>query len=181
MKLLNRILAVLVLLLTMVVTLLIMGAIFLPRAYQNVIVLWVNFYADWLDKMPLVQRLVGGGIGLLVILVCLLFILLELRPSQGPKVVTIKQPGGTKASLATESIVRRLEQRISQIEDVAKVKPRIQSTRGGGVNVEMDVETSPEIEVPMKTQEIHDATRQVIEEQMGLSLGKFKVNMTHSR
>ncbi len=181
MKLFNRVVAILTFLLTIIATLLTMGAVFLPRVYQSVIGSWVGWYADIFDKMPITQRLFVGGVGALLILVCLLLILLELRPSKGPKAITIQQPGGTKMSLATESIARRLEQRITEIEDVVRVKPNIHGTRGGAINVELDVETSPAVEVPMKTQEIHDASQQVIEEQMGLTLGKFKVNMTHSR
>jgi len=181
MKLFNRVVAILAFLLTIITTLLTIGAVFLPRPYQEGIVAWVGWFADIFDQMPVTQRLFVGGVGALVVLVCLLLILLELRPSKGPKTITLQQPGGTKMSLATESIARRLAQRVSEIEDVVRVKPKIRSMRGGAINVEMDVETSPAVEVPMKTQEIHDASQQVIEEQMGLTLGKFKVNMTHSR
>lgn len=181
MKLFNRILAVLTLAGVIVLTLLIVGAVFLPIVYKQVIVLWVNAYADFLNQLPVIQRLIASGIGLLIIAVCLLLIVLELRPSGGPSTVTVKKAGGAKAFLSADSIAQRLQQRITQIEDVVRTRSTVKQARGGGLNVELDVETSPAIEVPTTTQQIQDAAREVVEDQMGLTLKKLKLNMTHSR
>lgn len=181
MKLFNRILAVLTLAAVIVLTLLIVGAVFLPIIFKQVIVLWVTAYAEFLNQLPIIQRLIAGGIGLLIIALCLLLIVLELRPSGGPSVVTIKKAGGAKASLSADSIAHRLQQRITQIEDVVRARPTVKQARRGGLAVELDVETSPTIEVPTTTQQIQDATREVVEDQMGLTLKKLKLNMTHSR
>jgi uncharacterized alkaline shock family protein YloU len=181
MRLFNRILAILTLFGVIVVTLLIVAALFLPAVYQGVISAWVDYLANSLNQLAFVYRLIWAGIGILIVIVCLLLILMELRPTKRPGVVTVKKAGGAKAQIAADSIAQRLEQRVTQIEDIVRAKPVVKQARGGGLAVEMDVETSPAIEVPSTTQRIQDATREVIEDQMGLTLKSLKVNMTHSR
>jgi hypothetical protein len=48
------------------------------------------------------------------------------------------------------------------------------------VNVRLKVQTRPEIDVPMKTDEIVAVTREVVTERMGLQLGKIQVSIDHA-
>ncbi len=48
------------------------------------------------------------------------------------------------------------------------------------LNIQLDVETSPVIDVPMKTEEIILVVRDVVEDSMGLKIGKLDVRIRHS-
>ena len=45
--------------------------------------------------------------------------------------------------------------------------------------LELDLQTAPEVDVPMKTEEVVAVAREVIESQMGLQLSKIQVNIEH--
>jgi hypothetical protein len=48
------------------------------------------------------------------------------------------------------------------------------------VDVNLVLETSPDIDVPMKTEEVIEVTREVIVERLGLKLGKVQVKIKHA-
>jgi hypothetical protein len=48
------------------------------------------------------------------------------------------------------------------------------------LDVELLLETTPDIDVPMKTDEVLEVTREVIVERMGLKLGKVQVKIKHA-
>ncbi|MEJ2560333.1 MAG: hypothetical protein P8186_29775 [Anaerolineae bacterium] len=86
---------------------------------------------------------------------------------------------GGEAQLTTDSIASRLEYNIDQLADVIKVKPVITPGRKG-VRVDLEVETSPEIEVPMKTEEVQQLTKDIVENRMGLTLDSVRVVIRHA-
>ena len=83
------------------------------------------------------------------------------------------------ARVAIDSIVQRLEYNIDRLQDVVSVRPQVKA-KGSGVEVLVKLETAPEIDVPMKTEEIVQLTREVIEDQMGLKLHNVQVEITHA-
>lgn len=120
-------------------------------------------------------RVIVGG---LVVLACLILIWLELRRPRKRTIRTQKLAGG-EAHITVESIEQRLAYNIDQLPDVVKVTPRIDG-KSRGVDVDLLLETSPDIDVPMKTEEVLEVTRQVIVERMGLKLGKVQVKIKHA-
>ena len=58
--------------------------------------------------------------------------------------------------------------------EVINVMPLVKS-RGGTVDIRLEIETAPDVDIPMKTDEVVDVTRAVIEQDMGLRLGKLDV------
>jgi hypothetical protein len=54
------------------------------------------------------------------------------------------------------------------------------TSRGGSVDIKLEIETAPDIDVPMKTDEVVAATREIIEHDMGLKLGKLDVHMRYA-
>ncbi len=102
---------------------------------------------------------------------------LELWPhrQRGVRMKTMK---GSSVELDTDSIARRLSWHLDQLADVITVLPDVKS-RGNAVDIELEVETAPDIDVPMKTDEVVESTRHIIEEDMGLRLGKLDVRMRH--
>ena len=120
----------------------------------------------------------GASLAVLTFIICGLLLWLELRRPHG-KVVRIQKVSGDEAKVTTDSIARRLEYNIDQLAEVISVKPKVMA-KGKGVHVRLNVETSPEIDVPAKTEEISKVAREVIEERMGLKLvGKLEISIKH--
>jgi len=90
----------------------------------------------------------------------------------------VKSAGG-EVELAVESIAQRLEYRVDQLADVVKVRPKIMPRRKD-IDVELNLETTPDIDVPTKTEEVCQVAREVVEERMGLKLRKIKVNIRYA-
>jgi hypothetical protein len=102
----------------------------------------------------------------------------ELKRNR-PKAVKLTTEGGSKATVTTESVEKRLAWHIDQLADVISVTPVV-SPAGRAVNVVVNLETRPEIDVPMKTDEVVGVVREVITERMGLQLGKVQVHIKHA-
>ncbi len=120
-------------------------------------------------------RVVIGGA---IVLFCLFLLWLELRRPKR-KTVRVQKMAGGEALITVDSIAQRLAYNIDQLPDVIKVTPKIIG-RSKGVDIDLLLETSPDIDVPMKTEEVLQVTREVIVERMGLKLGKVQVKIKHA-
>ncbi len=117
--------------------------------------------------------LAGGVVAALVIdAICLFIIFLEVRRPR-VRAIRVQKVSGGYAEVAVESIAKRLSYHVDQLADVIGVRPKI-SARGGSVEVDLEVEISPEIDIPMKDEEIRQVATHVVEEQMGLKLRKIR-------
>ncbi len=113
------------------------------------------------------------GIGALLFLGTLIFFEIMTGRRRG---VRIRTAEGGSAELETTSIGRRLEWHLDQLAEVITVVPVVKS-RGGSVDVRLEIETAPDVDIPLKTDEVVAATREIIEQDMGLKLGKLDVHM----
>jgi hypothetical protein len=176
----NRIVTVLLLLFLWILIILVaavpQGMIDLARQgldwAQQMLVVLETLQPQWL--FPLLQV----ATVLLTTIIALLLLWLELRRPRTPAVKVHLESGG-EASVTADSVARRLAWHLDQLADVVSVAPHVR-TRGGGVDIQLDLETAPDVDVPMKTEEVVAVTREVIESQMGLQLNKVKVNIQHT-
>jgi hypothetical protein len=90
--------------------------------------------------------------------------------------VRIRTVEGGSAELDTDSIGRRLEWELEQVAEVSNVVPIVKA-RGDAVDIRLELEVAPEVDIPMKTNEVLIITRNVIEEDIGLHLGKLDVHL----
>jgi hypothetical protein len=93
--------------------------------------------------------------------------------------VRIRTAQGGSAELDTGSISRRLSWRLDQLAEIVSVVPNVKA-KGGAVDIRLEIETAPDVDVPMKTDEVVDVTRGIIEQDMGLKLGKLDVRMRYA-
>jgi hypothetical protein len=93
-----------------------------------------------------------------------------------PRGVRIHTTEGGSAELDPNSVGRRLQWHLDQLAEVIAVIPAVKS-RGGSVDIRLEIETAPDIDIPMKTDEVVGVTREVIERDMGLRLGKLDVHI----
>ena len=131
-------------------------------------------YLDDAQQFRLIQLLTVVG----ATIVLLPLVWWEVR-RRGPATVPVNSSAGKGATLTTDSVSQRLAWHIDQLPDVVNVAPAVRS-RGGSVDVRLTVRTTPDIDVPMKTDEIIAVTHEVVEERMGLRLGKVQVQINHA-
>jgi hypothetical protein len=113
------------------------------------------------------------GVGAILILGALLFFEVATMRRRGVRIRTVE---GGSAELDTVSVERRLQWHLDQLADVITVVPAVRS-RGGSVDIKLEIETAPDIDIPFKTDEVVDVTRDIVEQDMGLRLGKLDVQL----
>lgn len=136
----------------------------------------IRSFLDWAQAQinPYTWPIMLAG-GILIGLLCILLIILELRRPRR-KMVPIRKVSGGKAFLLTESVARRLAWYIGRLSDVSRVTPIVWA-RGSGVDVRIDLETAPQVDVPMKTEEVLAVVREQVEDKMGLKLRRVRVQV----
>lgn len=90
--------------------------------------------------------------------------------------VKIRTVAGGSAELDINSISQRLEWHLEQVAEVSNVVPIVKA-RGGAVDIRLEIEVLPEVDIPMKTDEVVVMTRDIIEDTIGLTLGKLDVHL----
>lgn len=90
--------------------------------------------------------------------------------------VRVRTAQGGSVEVETNSIGRRLEWHLDQLAEIITVVPVVRS-KGGSVDIKLEIEAAPDIDVPMKTDEVVEATCDIIEQDMGLKLGKLDVHV----
>ncbi|MFQ6059604.1 MAG: hypothetical protein ACE5MB_12075, partial [Anaerolineae bacterium] len=150
-----------------------------PRPMIEIVQEWLwNLDANLALVAQPILLIVGVILALLVDVVCAVLIWLEFRRRR-PRAIRVRSITGGQAELTVDSVARRLERNIGQLEGVTSVKPNVWGKRGG-VEVELDLETSPEVDVPTKTEEVCQVAREAVEDKMGLKLRKVRVNIKHA-
>jgi predicted RND superfamily exporter protein len=124
------------------------------------------------------QRIILILLGIIVFIICGLVLYLEFRRPPRKR-VKVETAAGEEVELAVESIAQRLAYRVDQLPDVVKVTPEIKPRRKS-IDVELNLETTPEIDVPAKIDEVSQVARAEVEENMGLKLRKIRVSIKHS-
>jgi hypothetical protein len=142
----------------------------------------VESWGDYLAYWNANARYLSVGIRSAVVVVAAgvfaLLMFLELRRRRANAVQVVTAEGG-KATVVTDSVAQRLMHHIDLLADVVSVAPKV-TGRGRTVHLELDLETGPEIDVPMKSDEVVAVCREVVEDRMGLQLGRVNVRIRHA-
>jgi hypothetical protein len=172
----NRVVVILLLLATIIVMTVVLVV---PRPVIEALQRWLQNLDSNLGTItqPLLL-IVGVILALLVDVICAVLLWLEVRRRR-PGAIRVQRISGGEARLTVDSIARRLEYDVGQLDGIISIKPNILGRRGG-VEVELDLETSPEVDVPTKTEEVCQVTKEAVEDKMGLTLRKVKVNIKHT-
>jgi hypothetical protein len=179
-NLINRIIVVLVVVMLWAVIVLTAAApeIALTGARQGLDWIEVSLFRQEAAQPGWLHLLLRGAVIVVATLLTLAWLIQELGRRKTP-VVKMRLPSGGEAAVTADSIGRRLAWHIDQLADVNSVTPTVR-TRGNSVDVDLSLQTAPDIDVPLKTEEVVAVARDVIETQMGLQLNKVKVNIDHA-
>jgi len=148
------------------------------RALNQLIILsaaLIDMVEGWQAADPTNFIIGQAALGVVVVAVFCTLIWLEIWTGQR-RGVRIRTAEGGSAELETSSIGRRLEWHLDQLAEIVTVIPAVKS-RGGSVDIKLEIEAMPDVDIPMKTDEVVEVTRDIIEQDMGLKLGKLDVHM----
>lgn len=136
---------------------------------------WANELANWRVENPTnyVIAQVAFGIGAVVLCALLLWIQMSGLRKRGVRIYTAD---GGAAELDTDSVGRRLSWHLDQVAEIITVVPEVRP-RGTAVDVKLEIEAAPDVDIPMKTEEVVQVTREIIESDLGLRMGKLDVHM----
>ena len=119
---------------------------------------------------PLLRIGVGVLFSLAWVVICLFFLILELRrPS--PKTARVEKVGGGEVEVSLRSIAERIAYDVDQMPGVLKVRPQVFARRGGVV-VEVEVDMAGDFEVPARASEIVEVVRRSVEDRVGVKLAQ---------
>lgn len=173
MNLFNRVIVVLLLIALILVS---AAVIVLPRQALSVAGEFLGALDSYISTFQGWVLMTIALLGLIALSLVLLW--LEVRRSVS-KTVRVEKISGGEARVAVESVARRLQYNLDQLPQILSVKPHV-SARGKRVDITLDIETTNDVNIPAKTEELSQITRAVIEEQMGLRLGKMIVSVRHA-
>jgi len=158
-------------------------AIFLVLFYRPGVAAFLNNLARGLTEGPNVVliQLICIGLALFVFIVSITLLFLELQRTTSRR-LRVQQVAEGQVEVTDEAIIQRLEHNLGKLTDILRVKPRvIAPKKGQAVDVVVQLETNPEVNVPQKTQEVIATVKQVMEQQMGLTVGTVQVQLDYSR
>jgi hypothetical protein len=142
---------------------------------QQVLALVATTLQEQQTANPTNFLIAQAAFGIVVVLIFGTLFWLELWAGQR-RGVRIRTVDGGSAEIDTASVSRRLEWHLDQLAEIIRVVPLIRS-RGGSVDIKLEVEAAPDVDIPMKTDEIVELTRDIIEEDLGLKLDKLDVHV----
>lgn len=123
---------------------------------------------------------IGIAVTVLIFVVAVVLFVLEIqRPALSG--LRVQQVSEGEVQVTAEAITQRLQNEILRIPDVTKAKSRVTAAKKGLVDLVLQIETTPEVNIPEKTQEIIETAKHLTEEKIGLRLGKIQVQVDHSR
>lgn len=167
----NRLLVVLGFLILLLATLLF---VVVPGPILDLIIPALSNLHEALQE-DIQARAVTVLVGLGFALVWFLLLILEVwRPPA--RAARVQKVSGGEIEITLESVAQRLEYRLDQMPDVVKVYPKVSAARNG-VNLFLEVETGPDVEVPSKTEQILAAAKEEVEERMGVRINKVRVSL----
>ncbi len=125
---------------------------------------------------PVLRVVLGILFALAWVVICVLFLILELRRPR-LKMVRLERVGGGEVEVSLGTVAEHIAYEVDQLPGVLRVHPRI-SARRGGVVVEMDVDAAGDLEVPVRAAQVIEVVHRVVEEKVGAKLvGPPKVRL----
>jgi len=115
---------------------------------------------------------------LVIFVPALVLLWLEVRRTASDS-IRISQISGGEAHLSIQAVAQSLVYYVDALPGVVRVRPRL-AAQGQTVNVRLDVETTPDVDVRSKTEEITRTARTVIEQKLGLKLRHLYIHIHHS-
>ena len=123
------------------------------------------------------SQVICVGVLALLFAFAILLLLLEYPRSTGRR-LRIQSVQGVEVSITSDAITQQLEYSLDALTDVVKVRAQVQSAgKDKGVDVFVDLWTTPDVDVKGKTEEAVGVARQVIEDRLGLKVNRVQIKL----
>lgn len=116
------------------------------------------------------------GVAVLVFAFALLLLYLELVPS-GKMRMRLKSIQGADVLMSADAITTQLKYALDPLPGVIRAQPKVFKGKGDTVDVLVDMETTSDVDVKRKTDEVMDVARTVLEGGLGLRVGKVQIKL----
>ncbi len=148
------------------------GALMQAQIWLAQVIEWLKTWrADNPTNFFIAQ--IAFGVGATILFAMLIWFEIATARRRGVRIYTAD---GGSAELETNSISRRLSWHLDQLAEVITVMPAVRS-RGSAVDIRLEIEAAPDVDIPLKTEEVVQVTREVVEQELGLRMGKLDVHM----
>lgn len=140
---------------------------------------WLNTFAATLlswqeaNSTNFIIGQIAFGVASLLFFAMLLWAEIFAGRRRGVRIYTAE---GGSAELDANSVGRRLAWHLDQLAEIVTVVPTVKP-RGAAVDITLEIEAAPDVDIPFKTDEVVLVTREVVETELGLKLGKLDVRM----
>ena len=177
MNFLNRLLVILLILLTVAAVTLCAA---IPAAVLAIVANGAAQLSSLADRLLPNGRLLAAGVGLGVNLVLLFWLWLEIRRSRR-RTVQVRQTDGARAEVTTDTLKEQLEFAVDGLAGVVSARAKVRS-HGRSVEVAIEAEITPDTPVSDTAGQIGATVRDVVESAMGLKLrGKPRIKIKSVR
>jgi Ca2+/H+ antiporter len=158
------------------IVLLVLGALFPWTVLDTGIALLQQARVALEARWPL-SYLIFLVVAILLVVLFVATLWFELRP-KSRRTLSVSTAGGAEVEVDAKSVQQGLQARLIEIRDVLKVRPTVRGKRGG-VDVLLELETSPDVDIPSKVDEVSLAAKELIQSRMGLTVSNLKVLIKH--
>jgi hypothetical protein len=179
MNLINRLLIVLELLVVIVASPILIALLILSRSTIQRLVepTLQNLTAAAPNQAQGAAQVICVGVLTVLFAFAILLILLEY-PRSTARRLRIQSVQGVEVLMTSDAITQQLEYSLDALTDVIKVRAQVVSAgKEKGVDVFVDLWTTADADVKGKTEEAAGVARQVIEDKLGLKVGKVQIKL----
>jgi hypothetical protein len=171
MNVLNRILVVLAVLVVLVVCVAVFVA---PIPILDAASGWMEEAASSLDALEglyeLLRIVIGIVLALIWLVICVLFLVLELFPRRR-KMVRVEKIDSGEVEVSLRTVREHVIYAVDRMPGVLRARPSV-AARKGGVVVEVEVDIAGDLDVPPQATRIVEMVRRVVEEKVGVKLAR---------
>ncbi len=117
------------------------------------------------------------GVLTLIVAFAVLLLLLEFQPSSGRR-LRIQSTQGIEVLMTADAITQQLEYTLDALTNVLRVRPRVSAVgKDEALDVFIEMWTTTDVDVKTKTEEAAGVARQVIEDKLGLKVGRVQIKL----
>ncbi len=171
----NRVLVVIELVVLAILSVLLIALLLLNRA---VLQSGIGGLSAGLNAAVMnVQPLVAVAVLLVLLALFLLLIALEFR-RPGARRLRLQSVEGIEVLMTSGAITQQLEYALDSMSDILQVRPQVVANpKDESVDVFIELLTTTDVDIKTKTEEAAGVARHVIEDKLGLKVGRVQIKL----
>ena len=133
--------------------------------------------SDFIDRLNWYVRIPLAILFAVTVDIIIVFMIVAEFSWPRPRFIRVEKASGGEVKVSVASIADRVQYEVDQLPTILRSRPKV-SAKGGGVLIELDVETAAGIDVPIKADQILDTIQTIVGEKLGLKMARPpKINL----